>query len=99
MKNKNNFEYILKKYNKKIKDEEDKKQFKFTLSKYMFFIAVVILIFKFVYFSIYSPSILEVYLSFGHTILFFTSLLIFLNAFIGVDKSCDDDYGIYFDDE
>ena len=78
----NEFKHILDTYTKKTKEEEDKKQFQYTLSKNIFFSAVVILVFKLVYFSIYDPSILEVYLSFVHIFLFVVSFFLFVGIFI-----------------
>ena len=99
MKNKNNLKHILEKYNKNIEDAKSKKQFKYTLSKNIFFIAVLLFIFQVIYFNKSYPSPLESYFIFGYYFLFFVSSLIFLNAFIGVDKSCEDDDEIYFDDD
>jgi hypothetical protein len=93
------FNHILGTYNKKIKDEKDKKQFKYTLSKYIFFIAVLMFIFQVIYFNNSMHSIVEGYFIFANYFLFFVSSLIFLNAFIGVDKSCEYDDDIYFDDD
>lgn len=78
-------------YNKKIKDEEDKKQFKYILSKNIFFMAVVLLLFKFVYFCKTSASIFEIYLKFTIVFLFIISFFLFMNLYIGNCESCEED--------
>lgn len=89
----------LEQYNKKIKDEKDKKQFKYTLSKNIFFMAVVMLLFKFVYFYKMPVSLFEIYLKITIIFLFIVSFFIFMSLFTNHGESCEDYDEIDFDDD
>ena len=89
----------LAQYNKKIKDEENKKQFKYTLSKNIFFVAIVMLLFKFVYFYKTPASIFEIYLKITIVSLFIVSFFIFVSIFMEKRESYGHDVWIEFGDD
>ena len=99
-KSNNDLQNRLDEYNKKTNDIKVKQQFKYTLAKNIFLIAMMLMIVKYLFFNQKPLSILETYLPFGYLFLFFVSFLLFLNVFSDTNKPyCSDDDWYDMDDD
>lgn len=91
----NEYHTTLESYNNQLNDKEEKKRLKYRIAKALLLLALMVFMFRLIYFGERTPQVdeLSLYQNVIYLPLFliFIAFIFFINAFIGVNDKFDDD--------